>query len=315
MVELDLVGPWPGHARENEILDRPPSREYLTGFIVPYEPPDGPARPQLQLTGEDTEQEGIDEVRGAGLDDDQSPEAASSRRAYFPSSLGISVLVPKEAKSVKVTVLWGDYEFVPPPEKGEEGGGKGEGRSRSLWKRTQRKVEETVSIAKATARPATTEVAKSDGLKLVTSVRAVNSKGASGPGSQLVPEGTRSVSIFLVNYRRPAPDERRDEAFAFQARLMLRMDQPFVSRPNLRGLDLEDWDERVADLQYADCYEFAVGHGVAATALHEQGKCNLVSTVWIPSAEVEKVEASVDSRRRVADGRPGGDRQRRGDAQ
>ena len=114
ILELDLVGPWPGHERENEILDRPPSREYLTGFIVPYEPPDGPARPQLQLTGEDTEQEVIGEVRGAGLDDDQSPEAASSRRAYFPSSLGISVLVPKEAKSIKVTVLWGDYEFVPP---------------------------------------------------------------------------------------------------------------------------------------------------------------------------------------------------------
>jgi hypothetical protein len=91
----------------------------------------------------------------------------------------------------------------------------------------------------------------------------------------------------------PAPDERPDEAFAFQARLMLRMDQPFVSRPNLRGLEQEDWDERVADLQYADCYEFAVGHGVATNAREEGGKCNLVSTVWIPSAEVEKVEAAV----------------------
>src|SRR5271166_2608878 len=106
ILELDLVGPWPGHERENEILDRPPSREYLAGFIVPYEPPDGPARPQLQLTGEDTEQEGIDQMRGPGLDDDQSPESASSRRAFFPSSLGISVLVPIEAKTIKVTVLW-----------------------------------------------------------------------------------------------------------------------------------------------------------------------------------------------------------------
>ena len=40
ILELDLVGPWPGHERENEILDHSPSREYLTGFIVPYEPPD-----------------------------------------------------------------------------------------------------------------------------------------------------------------------------------------------------------------------------------------------------------------------------------
>jgi len=118
-LKLDLIGPEPGDSRENEILDRPPSREYLTGFIVPYEPPEGTVRPQLQLTGEDTEQEGIDEVRGAGLDDDQSPEMSSSRRAYFPSSIGISVLVPKEAQFIKVTVIWGDYKFVPPPEKRE----------------------------------------------------------------------------------------------------------------------------------------------------------------------------------------------------
>jgi hypothetical protein len=50
-LKLDLIGPEPGDLRENEILDRSPSREYLTGFIVPYEPPEGVVRPQLQLTG------------------------------------------------------------------------------------------------------------------------------------------------------------------------------------------------------------------------------------------------------------------------
>ena len=294
ILELDLIGPWPGHERESEILDRPPSREYLTGFIVPYEPPEGRPSPQLQLMGEDTEQEGIDEVRGAGLDDDQSPEAASSRRAYFPSSIGISVLVPKEATSIKVTVVWGDYKLVAAPENGEgQGDGDRPRSSRPRWERKQRRAEEVVSVAKPIAKPVFVEVAGSNGLRLVTSVRPINAKGGSAPGSVLVPEGTRSVSVFLVNYRRPAPDERRDEAFAFQARLMLQMEQPFVSRPNLRGLELEDWDERVADLQYADSYEFAVGHGVATNAREEGGKCNLVSTVWIPSAEVEKVEAAV----------------------
>jgi hypothetical protein len=295
ILELDLIGPWPGHERENEILDRAPSREYLTGFIVPYEPPEGPARPQLKLIGEDTEQEGIDQVRGAGLDDDQSPEAASSRRAYFPSSMGISVLVPKEAQSIKVTVLWGDYKLAAPPENGgERGNGDRSRSSRLRWERKQRKPDPIiVSVAQPTAKPISTDVPDSDGLKLITSVRAVDAKNSSSSLSQLVPAGTRSVSIFLVNYRRPAPDERRDEAFAFQARLVLHMDQPFVSRPNLRGLEQEDWDERVADLQYADCYEFAVGHGVATNAREEGGKCNLVSTVWIPSAEVKKVEAAV----------------------
>jgi hypothetical protein len=292
VLELDLVGPWPGHERENEVLDRPPSREYLTGFIVPYEPPDGPARAQVQLTGEETEQEGIDQMRSGGLDDDQSPEAASSRRAFFPSSIGVSVLVPREAKSIKVTVLWGDYKLVEPKESEDGPRDKGSRRERATWQRKQWKAEEVVSVARTAAKPATTDVNGGNGLKLVTSIRPVEAKAGPGALSQLVPEGTRSVSIFLVNYRNPAPDDRRDEAFAFQARLMLHMDQPFVSRPNLRGLEQDDWDERVADLQYADCYEFAVGHGVATNAREENGKCNLVSTVWIPSAEVEKVEAA-----------------------
>jgi hypothetical protein len=151
-LKLDLVGPEPGDSRENEILDRPPSREYLTGFIVPYEPPEGTVRPQLQLSGEDTEQEKIDEVRGAGLDDDQSPEASSSRRAYFPSSIGISVLVPKEAQSIKVTVLWGDYKLVAPLEKGAELGDRdGSRTSRPRWERKQRRAEEVVSAATPTA--------------------------------------------------------------------------------------------------------------------------------------------------------------------
>ena len=41
-LELDLVGPWPGHPLETEQLrerDRP-SRWYLTGFLVPSDAPD-----------------------------------------------------------------------------------------------------------------------------------------------------------------------------------------------------------------------------------------------------------------------------------
>ena len=34
-------------------------------------------------------------------------------------------------------------------------------------------------------------------------------------------------------------------------------DQPFLERPNTRGLLLEDWDENVAGLQYRDVREYA----------------------------------------------------------
>src|SRR5262249_52960737 len=80
------------------------------------------------------------------------------------------------------------------------------------------------------------------------------------------------------------------EGFVFQAALDVRADAPFVARPNLRGLASDDRDERIADLQYADACEFAVGHGVATrAALDDDCCCRLVETRWIPSAEVERV--------------------------
>jgi len=86
----------------------------------------------------------------------------------------------------------------------------------------------------------------------------------------LLPEGARSVSVFLVNRRRPATGDEADAAFAFQAKLTVRADAPLVPRPNLRGLESDDWDENVADLQYRDVYEYAVGHGVATEIMLEK---------------------------------------------
>ncbi len=83
----------------------------------------------------------------------------------------------------------------------------------------------------------------------------------------MVPPGTRSVSIFLVNHRRPAPDDLRDTRFAFQAQLVVESPQPLVARPNVCGRDDGEWDERMGELQYRDVYEYAVGHNVATHAI------------------------------------------------
>ena len=87
------------------------------------------------------------------------------------------------------------------------------------------------------------------------------------------------------------PDERKDEAFAFQVQLEIRGDTEFLPRPDLRSLASGEWDERVADLQYRDTGEYSVGHNVATDAVLEGHKCcNVVRTCWIPQAEVERVE-------------------------
>ena len=97
------------------------------------------------------------------------------------------------------------------------------------------------------------------------------------------------MSVFVVNKRVPSPDDFSDEAFIFQVELELSTDNPFVARPNLRSLESHDWDERVADLQYRDNYEFSVGHSVSTAAIVNDCECQTVRTRWIPDAEVERV--------------------------
>ncbi len=272
-LRLDIVGPEAGSPLESEILVQPPSRWYLTGFLVPYEAKeeqrtDPAASEQLDMFGS-----------GGGTDDDGSPEKASARKAFFPSSIGASVLVPGNARTLRVQVAWGDYGAI----------GSGETASTpTQWRRTQRSPEMKLDIS-AGKMQRSHPVPESGGLRLVLTERPVSPR-LIGRADGLVRKGTRSLSVFLVNNRRPQEGELKDQASAFQAGLTLRIDQPFEPRPNLRGLDTEDTDERTADLQYRDDYEFAVGHGVSTRAVVADGRCTEVATTWVPTAEVERVE-------------------------
>jgi hypothetical protein len=162
--------------------------------------------------------------------------------------------------------------------------------SRLLWKRSPREEKRTLELPEQTSTPKEVDVPNSNGLKLALSVRPVH---RSKQHAELVPDGLRSVSLFFVNRRTPAPDEVKDERFAFQAELVVETDFDLIPRPNLRGLESDDWDERVADLQYRNACEFAVGHGVATRAMPgREGQCRIVQTCWIPQAEVERVAPS-----------------------
>lgn len=55
--------------------------------------------------------------------------------------------------------------------------------------------------------------------------------------------------------------------------------EPLIARPNPRGLNSEDQDERVNDLLFRNDCEFAVGHGVSTRAkLNAECKCSKVTT-------------------------------------
>jgi len=294
---LDLIGPDRDSELRNEILPQAPSRWYLTGFLVPTDADEDQKSDEAAV-------EEIDEISDAGGTDDATPpEPAAARRAVFPSSMGLSLLVPKEARELHVTVRWGDYrpqaKMIDPqqlnlfnPEAAQEHQGRLFGPEDPRgWQRSDR-VEELTLKLPASQKPTECDIPnsagpKGGGLKLALSVRLVRDIPAF---DDMVPKGTRSVSLFLVNRRTSSSDELRDTAFAFQAALEVRCKQPFVSRPNLRGLESDDWDECVADLQFRDVCEYAVGHGVSTRAILDgQCSCREVHTRWIPAAEVERV--------------------------
>ncbi len=230
-----------------------------------------------------------------GIDDDSEPEPAPVRQRYLPSSMGASVLIPAGVEQLEVRVLWGDYTLNESGEGGKE-----------TWKRKSRQADLKLPLDGQAGKPREFTVPEGDSLKVAVIVRRVevNVEGAD------LPDGLRTASVFLVNRRNSAPDIRKDEAFAFQTCLEIHAPKSFVPRPDLRGLRSEDWDERIADLQYRDVGEFAVGHNIATEAVVSDGACDLVRTTWIPQGQVERVAAalidgvtlSMDELGRLADG-------------
>jgi hypothetical protein len=275
-LRLDLVGPAPQDLGDpSERLDQAPSRWYLTGFLVPTTAPPEQAK---VADAEDDELESA--VEGGATDDDVPAEKGAVRERRLPSSVGLSLLLPAAATKLEAVVTWGDYRL--------ESKRDNENTSAELWQRTPRQETVTLNVNQTIEDARYHKVPKSGGLCLALLVRRVDGAYAEAG----LPQGSKTVSVFLVNNRPAAQqDSRKDESFAFQVSIELNSPTPFLPRPDLRGLFTQDWDESVADLQYRDCGEFAVGHNIStAIPKHADGPCRVVNTCWIPDAEVERVE-------------------------
>lgn len=270
-LQLDLIGPTYSLGDPQEVLRQRPSTWYLTGFLVPTD-----ASEDQRVDAESADTMDVMEERG-GTDDASAPDKPSARRSFMPSSMGLSFLVARESSKLDITVTWGDYKLQ------SDGP---EDSAAILWHRTPRSESFTLEIPKGTAKTKEIEVPNSPKLFLSISVRDVPAdKLTSG-----IPTGSRSVSLFLVNRRVPAGDVKADEAFAFQTQMQVESEIPFVARPSLHSLESDQWDERVADLQYRDALEYSVGHSISTRAIKDKaGDCQRVETCWLPSAEVERV--------------------------
>src|SRR2546430_14561888 len=106
-LELDLVGPGPDDSLATEILPQAPSRWYLTGFLAPV-------GASAEARTDETANEELElEDEAGGADDAITPDPPAAKRPRFPSSMGLSFLVPPETGRVTAPPGWGAYPRGP----------------------------------------------------------------------------------------------------------------------------------------------------------------------------------------------------------
>lgn len=292
----DLIGPNVDEPRDaahlTETLPAPPSSWYLTGFLAPLV-----THPEQQhLVAEDeTADEGIDSGQDGAEDGEAEPPVA--RRPIFPSSIGMSVLVPADCQQLGLRVSFGLYEpkEVAPASSAESAGDvpvdkpPQDGPARVHWVRHPYERTERVELNHRDRFQI--PLPDSGGVEVRVVVRPLPTTVR-----DLVPAGTRYVTLFLCNGRTPREKPYQDSGFVFQISMQVTCSVGFVPRRNPRGTRPDDeLDEQIADLQYRDSYEFGVGHGIAVVGKvktsgpAELPFCDTVCTTCVPSVEVEKV--------------------------
>ena len=271
---MDLIGPWADHELARERLPNfggrvRPSTWYLTGFIVPSNAP-----PKVEIL-DDSEDELDEATTRAAPSEEAGDEGKTARKGYFPSSIGLSFQIDAQTRELNVTVSWGDYI----PERVE---------GKPVWTRIPHKQQLDVRLPRGD-RNQTMQVPESGGLVLHIITRSIHGFQVSGL------ENNRSVSIFLVNQRKPdsaGGSQDDDQTYDFQPEIEVNSSRPLPSKSIRQSSHVKEWDDEVADLHYADCPEYATGHGVSADWTVIDGQCRMIRTSWIGFAEVKHVETT-----------------------
>jgi hypothetical protein len=279
----DLIGPgWDDVARRHEQLGQPPSVWYTTGFLVPhvFQQEAGRTSGDEQLSfadlgGEDPSNDATHRLEKQEKDDDANDalDQASTRRSWFPSSLGLSFILER-GSTLEATVTWGDYSA--PADGAEE----------RIWIRTPRHQPVSISIDG----PGTSQDIPLEGHPQGLCLRWI---ARPAPSRLSYPSDQLSVSLFLLNKREPPQTNQirhRDPVTAFQAELTIRCERGFPPRRDALQQAAKDPDERLAALQYRRDYCFASGHNVAVIASDipddNPSRCHTLTTTWLPTARV-----------------------------
>ncbi|MDP3273844.1 MAG: DISARM system helicase DrmA [Deltaproteobacteria bacterium] len=272
----DLVGPFEG---PEESLSVAPSRWYLTGFLASH------------ADREVVDPEADDELTSGREEDPEEIPASqpdAKQRHYFPASMGMSMLLPaapvdSQADTLEVTVRFATYTRVETPDS------ESPKRRDVTWKRTAF-ASSPMLISLSPTPPATEHfVPEAPGISLDVRIDRADAPGLA--------QGTRALSIFVINGRPTSDKSRLDESYIFQVDLHVKYAQGFVPRPSRQGEAGDSLDDRTADLQYRDAPEWGVGHNVSVVHPATSPGSHHVTelhTTWIPCSEVHRVETHTE---------------------
>jgi hypothetical protein len=284
-LESDLVGPFSLDSSSTEVLPLPPTRWYLTGFLAPENAP--------------AEEESTDD-REVAAGDDQDVDGATDEKEprgprTLPSSVGLSVLLPPgSGDHVDVTLRYATYR----PEPGRQDvpdatPTDAEAVATAATKHRHPRIPWLrMPVSPATKRLACAPSALDRGTEMAPGLFVVGHiEEARAPG---LVRGARALSLFVVN-RRPIPKTGPiDEACVFQVSFDVRPEAGLLPRSDPRGHDGAELheDDRIADLQFRDRKEWAVGHGVSVEPVVGEDGVTAVGacTVWVPRATAHRVE-------------------------
>jgi hypothetical protein len=275
-LQADLVGPFVPDSHPQggqEVLPIAPSRWYLTGFLAPQ----GARAPDPD--DEDSVDGGLSAGSESQAEDAGTEEPEPKRPVRFPASLGMSVFLPAgKDDSIDVDVWYADYDKIEIALDHSD-------RKVPAWKRVPYgpvRVAVPLDADKIGPKSGGILVPGSRNLVLKGELRTTAMDG--------LPAGTRVLSLFLVNDR-AVLERDRDLQFVFQVRMALTFARGFVARPNRRGEDGSDEDQRVLALNFRDQVEWAVGHNTSIEhpLVTDDNVVTHLRTTQLPCFEVARV--------------------------
>lgn len=295
MVVLDLLGPAGG---EHETLNgrRTVRERYLTGMLAP--------RDSIGLDPARIDRSAVDGPADSDSEPDETPSAAPM---LFPSSIGLTCVVPAAVESLQLDAWWGTYrkedkapDAVPPSfvERDEvaEQPASPEGGSR-VWQRYPSGGSLVISLQPRRLEPQTVtpehpEVLVEGEVRLLADCKVVTLFLVNGQASQ-----TRNADeawLFQAGFAVSAtPDEPLAEGGVFIGRR-----EALASATGFGAGQDSDTELALLAMRYRNTVEFAVGHGTAVEVVQAQrdgkpdpDRASRIETAVLPTAEVPKVEA------------------------